>query len=257
MRCTSASCRETGTCSMRRPLFGGHQGTRTKSVTAGRNCGRQRHSETKNKMTPRQITSRLRADLKEHFDDSVLYNRHLWNAFWTSTRVLLQREADANKLKDQMVFSSYNLDTEEVNLYEGSCVPLECISCRVKFPKPVMAKKGPIYSFVGSPDLSVKYTIVDPQEFVVKSKIKGVRERYAFLEGDYLYLSKCIPCVKVLVAPEDDATTIDGKPVCGILDQEVVLPNYLIEGGLALAKESMMVFLRKAYDPTANKNEQQ
>ncbi len=208
-------------------------------------------------MTRRQIISRLRLDLKEHFSDSVLYNRHLWNAFWTSSRVLIQREADANKLKDQNVFTSYNVDTEEINMYEGSCVPLECISCRVKFPKPLMSKTGPIYSFVGSQDMSTKYTIVNPQEFVIKSKIKGIKERYAFLENDYLYLSKCIPCLKILVAPEDDSLSVEGKAKCGLLDETVSLTDYLIEASLAIAKESLSVFFRKGYDHTATKNENQ
>ena len=208
-------------------------------------------------MTRRQIISRLRLDLKEHFSDSVLYNRHLWNAFWTASRVLIQREADANKLKDQNVFTAYNVDTEEINAYEGSCVPLECISCRAKFPKALFSKTGPIYSFVGSVDMSTKFTLVNPQEFVVKSKIKGIRERYAFLEGDYIYLSKCIPCLKILVAPEDDSLSADGKQKCGLLDEQVSMSDYLVEASLAIAKESLSVFFRKGYDHTATKNENQ
>ena len=208
-------------------------------------------------MTRRQIISRLRLDLKEHFSDSVLYNRHLWNAFWTASRVLIQREADANKLKDQNVFTSYNVDTEEINTYEGSCVPLECISCRAKFPKALFSKTGPIYSFVGSVDMSTKFTLVNPQEFVVKSKIKGIRERYAFLEGDYIYLSKCVPCLKILVAPEDDSLSADGKQKCGLLDEQVSMSDYLVEASLAIAKESLSAFFRKGYDHTATKNENQ
>jgi hypothetical protein len=118
-----------------------------------------------------------------------------------------------------------------------------------------MSKTGPIYSFVGSPDMSVKYTVVNPQEFVIKSKIKGVRERYMFLEGDYGYLSKCIPCLKILVAPDEDPTSVKGGNQCGLLDEEVTLPDYMVEASIALAKQSLTIFLQKQYDHSANKNE--
>lgn len=203
-------------------------------------------------MTRREVVSRLREDLIEHFDDSVLYNRHLWNSFWTASRVLIQREHDANKLKNQNIFQHYNLDTEEVNLYEGSCVPLECVSCRARIPKIVMSKTGLVYSFLGSPDMSTRYNIVNPSDFIVKSKIKGVRTRFAFLEGDFIYLSECIPCLKLMAVPEDAKDATDGT--CSVMDIEVEISDYLIEGALTIAKESLSATLRKQYDHVPNKN---
>lgn len=203
-------------------------------------------------MTRREVVSRLRGDLNEHFGDSVIYNRHLWNDFWTASKVLIQRESDVNKLINQHIFKPYNLDTEEVNLYEGSCVPIECVACRVKLPKVIMSKTGMVYSFLGSPDMSTRIYVVNPSDFIVKSKIKGNRALYAFFEDDYLYFSKCMPCVKLLAVTEDSDEPTDGK--CSIMDQEVGMSDYLLEGAFALAKESLMVALRKQYDVVPNKD---
>lgn len=210
-----------------------------------------------NQNTRRTIVSRLRHDLLEHTSDSQIYNRHLWNAFWTASRLLIQREADSNNLVNQDVFTSFYIDTEKVDVFENTCVPLECIACRAKLPKPLMSKTGPITGFVGSPDMSVSYTIVNPVEFTIKSRVKGVRERYAYIDGDYIYLSKCIPCLKAMVATEQDTpTTKDGENVtCGILDTPVNMPDYLIEGSMAIALERLRVAISKPYDHTANKNE--
>lgn len=202
--------------------------------------------------TRRQIVSRLRKDLVEHFDDSNLYNRHLWNSFWSAAKLLLQREADAAKLVSQNVFTPYSLDTEEVDLYADTCVPIECISCRVKIPELLMSKDGMIYSFFGSPDMSIKYNIVGAAEFAMKSKVKGISSRFAFLEGNYLYLSKCLPCVKLLAIADGPAAPPAGK--CSILDTEIGLPDFLVEGAIAIAKESLTATLSKRYDQVPNKN---
>ncbi len=204
-------------------------------------------------MTIREVVSRLRNDLKEHTQDSVYYNRHLWNAFWTASRLLLQREADGEGIKDMRSFKSVILDTEEVNKYEGTCVPLECAVCRVKLDKPLMSKKGMVYHFVGSIDMHTEFKVVSPQDFKVKAGIKGVRVNYAYLEGDYLYLSKCTPCIKVIAVFNDFSTT-NTKGSCSILDSEIGIPDYLIEGSLSLAKQHLLPTLSKAYDHTQNKN---
>lgn len=207
--------------------------------------------------TRRTIVNRLRHDVNEHSSDSQIFNRYLWNAFWSASRLLVQREADANKLVDQDVFTSFHIETEQVNMFENTCVPIDCIACRAKLPKPLMSKSGPITSFIGSPDMSVSYTIVTPMEFTIKSRIKGVRERYAYIDGDYIYLSKCIPCLKAVIATEQDVVPDkDGEKIaCGILDTPINIPDFLIEGSLAIARENLRLALSKPYDHSANKNE--
>lgn len=204
-------------------------------------------------MTIRETVSSLREEMKETSADSVLSNRHLWNAFWRSSRVLLQREADANKLRDQNVYDVLMVDTEEVNMFEGTCVPLDCVVCRAKIPKPLMSKSGFIYNFIGSPDLSTSYSVVSPFEFPIKAKIKGTKEKYAYLEGEYIFFSKCVPCVKIVGLFEEFDDT-DTKGLCSIMDRAVNIPDYLIEGAMRMAKENLGIFLQKQQDHVPNKD---
>lgn len=201
--------------------------------------------------TKREAIFRLRNDLREVTADSPMTNRYLWSVFWDAAKLVLQRAHDDGTLRDQNIFQPYYLDTEEVNLYEGSCVPLECISCRVKIPEPVMSKTGPMYSVLASADLYTRYALVNPTEFEIKSKIKGTKQRYAFLEGKYIYLSKCVPCIKFSVVPTDGLS----ESKCGVMDTNAFVPDYLFDAAIAIAKDNISRFLNKPVDHTANKNE--
>ena len=195
----------------------------------------------------------MREETKETSADSVLSNRHLWNAFWRASRVLIQREADEAALNDQNIFDVLMIDTEEVTKFEGTCVPLDCAVCRAKIPKPLMGKKtGFIYSFVGSPDMHTSFSVVSPYEFPIKAKVKGTSQKYAYLEGDYMYFSKCLPCVKIVGVFDEFTEQADGQ--CSIMDRAVNIPDYLIEGSIRVAKENLGVFLQKQQDHVANKD---
>ena len=204
--------------------------------------------------TRRHVVSRLRQDLGESSADSMWFNRQLWDAYWQAAKLVIQRANDENKLVNQsQIFKKFNLDTEEVNGLEDTCVPLECISCRVKLPEKILhSKMGPIYAFLGSPDMNTQYVIVSPQEFIVKSKIKGTKARFACQDGDYLYLSKCIPCIQYLAFPDE---LMEGTGKCSIMDQEVPIPSYFEDSIIKLAKESL-VGKQANYDHVANKNTQ-
>ncbi len=199
----------------------------------------------------REAIFRLRQDLREATSDSPMTNRYLWSAFWDAAKLLLQRAHDDGTLRDQNIFQPYHLDTEEINPFEDTCVPLDCISCRVKVPEPVMSKTGPIYSVLASADLYTRYAVVNPTEFEIKSKIKGTRQRYAYLEGSYLYLSKCVPCIKFSVVPSDGLS----ESRCGVLDSPALVPDYLFDAAVAIAKDNISKFLSKPVDHVANKNE--
>ena len=204
--------------------------------------------------TRRQIVSRLRQDLGESTADSMWFNRQLWSAYWDAAKMVIQRANDENKLVNQsQIFKKFNLDTEDVNGFEDTCVPLDCISCRVKLPEPILhSKVGPVYAFLGSPDMYTQYVIVTPQEFIIKSKIKGTKMRFAFQEGDFLFLSKCIPCVLYRAFPDE---LLEGDGKCSVMDQEVPVPGYLEDSILKMAKEAL-VGKQGNYDHVANKNTQ-
>jgi hypothetical protein len=201
-------------------------------------------------MTIRAVVARLRADINEVRGDSPFTDRHLWNAFWTSSRLILQREADSNVFRDSKAFRTINANTETVNMFEGTCVPLECAVCRVKIPKPLIGKKrGFIYNFIGSPDYHTSFSVVTPFEFSVKTKIKGTKTNYAYIDGDYLYLSKCLPCLKIIALFEEFGDSGGGG--CSVLDNDVNMPDYLIENSIRMAKEN---FTKGPVDHAANKS---
>lgn len=203
--------------------------------------------------TIRQVVSRLRADLREVNADSIYTNRHLYDAFWTAGLLLIQRENDAQKLRNIRNFKEYNFSTEEVDILEDSCVPYECVACRVKIPKPIYSKLGFIYRFIGTPDQSISFNLVTPFEFANKLKMRGNKAKYAYLSGDYLYLSHCYPCIKIIGLFN---TKSDKKGGCSIMDSEVEVPDYLIENALRMAKENIAPFIGKSHDHVANKNTQ-
>lgn len=204
-------------------------------------------------MTIREIVSRLRHDLSEHFADSHLFNRHLFNSFWIASRLMLKREADSNMLpKQTKSYRTYVIDSEMVNKYEGTCVPLECIACRYKLPKLLSGKHGIIYSYFGSVDQSAETLIVDPYSYQVKTQLPGVKTQFAFIEGDYIYTSGCLPCMKLIAIPDtygDEA----GTGACSIMDDDIQIPDHLYEPSFQMARQGLLTSLAKPYDTTPNK----
>ena len=55
-----------------------------------------------------------------------------------------------------------------------------------------------------------------------------------------------------MAVPEDAKDATDGT--CSVMDIEVEISDYLIEGALTIAKESLSATLRKPYDHIPNKN---
>lgn len=204
-------------------------------------------------MTIRDIVARIRGDLVQVSADSVFTDRHLFNAFWTASRLILQRHADDGIPINGKSFKSMVLNTEEVNKFDGTCVPLQCAVCRAKIGKPLMGKKrGFIYHFVGSVDYSTSFSVVTPYEFPIKTAIKGAGN-FAYIDGEYIYFSKCLPCVRVVALFEEYGGDSDTGG-CSVMDNEIALEDFLIEGAVRMAKENL---IRAPYDHSANKNTNQ
>lgn len=198
-------------------------------------------------MTIRDIVARIRGDLVQVSADSAFTDRHLFNAFWTASRLILQRHADDGIQINGKSFKSMVLNTEEVNKFDGTCV------CRAKIGKPLMGKKrGFIYHFVGSVDYSTSFSVVTPYEFPIKTSIKGAGN-FAYIDGEYIYFSKCLPCVRVVALFEEYGGDSDTGG-CSVMDNEVALEDFLIEAAIRMAKENLV---RAPYDHSANKNTNQ
>jgi hypothetical protein len=200
-------------------------------------------------MKVREAVSRLRNVMKEHYSDSVLSNRFLWDLIKTASYQLIQREG--NSIYNSSNFKCDFFDTEEVNLLENSCVPLNCLGCRFKLPETMDNKFGIVYRFLGTPDLSKQFTIVSPANFSAKEKIRG-SGNYAFIDGDYVYFKKCYPCFKFCYLHSD--LLAEDSTKCSKMDSEISIPNHLLEVVFRMSPESLNVFARKPYDHVTNKS---
>ena len=202
-------------------------------------------------MTIREIVFRVLSDLNQTPGDANLSTRHAWSAFWGSMRVLLRREHDMNRLLNSNLYKTQVFNTEKVDKYADSCVPLSCAVCRIKLPKVLFSAKGPVFRLVGN-DFEQRFTVVSAFDFENKTTLKGNKTKYAYVEGEYLYLSECVPCLKIGFIPEDlDYSSPDG---CSILDTSLDFPPHLFEPALSMTKQSISTKVQIPTDTTNNNN---
>lgn len=196
-------------------------------------------------MTVRNAIDRLRSDIKELTGDTHLSNRHLYSILKSSRDVLLERNKDRIY---RTGLPKREIDTERVLLSEVSCVSLDCYVCRAKVGNVSNTKDGPLLVGIGSPDFSETFNLVTADRYEDKVSMDP-EGNYAFLDGEYLYLSKCIPCIKVGVV-----NNIQGNESCGILDTDVGIPDYLVDALFKMSLESLRWHLSKPLDITQNAN---
>ena len=175
-------------------------------------------------MTINEATSQLRNRLKEFTGDSRLTNRTLWGILKAISIDLINKDKDS--IFKQNIFETAQLVTEDVDLLENTCVPLSCISCRAKVPATQSNKNGYIYRVLTDPLMKKTWKIVSPNSYISKLGVRG-KARYAYIDGEYIYFSECIPCFKYIYFPEIDDEDQEGKS-CSKLDQEINIPGYLL-----------------------------
>lgn len=202
-------------------------------------------------MTIREAVSRLRNNLKEFYGDSVLSNRHLYNIIYTMSLAYLER--DKRTLYNLDIFTPVNIDAEEVNIYEGSCVILDCKVCRYKLEDLMENKYGFIYKYVGTPDYKNQYHITSPNTYNRKTNIRGNKTKYGWIENEYIYIPDCPPCIKVLYLSSNGVSlnSVDG---CSIMDNKLTIPDYLIDNVIKGSMSELQIFIAKNFDVTENKN---
>lgn len=203
-------------------------------------------------MKIKELVSRGRNMLKEYYNDSTLSARFIYNVIKVISYELIKREK--NKIYKSNIFKYIDLPTEEINLLESSCVPLNCMGCRVKIPKALQNSDGIIYSFLGSPDMSQSWTIVSPSSFLSKTKVRG-SGKYAYTDGDYIYFNKCLPCYKLGYIPEDLNELLNLEEGCAIQELESAIPEHLLYAIFRMAPADFSIYLQKPYNHLTNKNE--
>lgn len=190
--------------------------------------------------------SRVRNGIKEVSRDSVYTNRFIWNVILSNFTRLLNQRPNIHTLD---VFTSLDLDVEEVNLLESSCVPLDCKGYRVKIEDALETKHGLLFRYIATPDLSETFTLVSPKVFQLKiNKTKG-NTHYAFLEDEYLYLNKYYPCIKVSYLSKYGSAND-----CCILNNDTNIPDYLLDAAVKQAIQEIAPSLQKPTDRILDKN---
>lgn len=198
-------------------------------------------------MTKGEIVSTLRGDLKEVSSDSYFTDRQLWSKFFIGGLMYMERER--KNLHNLDIYTFQSFDTEKVNKYEGTCVPIECLSCRIKVPNLVSLKGGILYKSLTSPDGSIKFNITDPTSYQRKLNLKSGNQGFAFKEGEYIYLSKCLPCVKFGYVSND----MNHSTSCKALEEENPFPDYMIDTLIKNALNTFQIAIKKPQDISSNK----
>ncbi len=195
-------------------------------------------------MTVREAISKIKASMKEVSGDTILSNRLVYSHLVSSLQLLLER----NKWRSFSTGEYKRIETELINLAEVSCVPIDCMVCRAKIGTPVVGKSGPLIGVVGSDDLFKTFSVTTPYQYQKKVQIDPYG-LYAFYENGYIYLSECIPCIKVGMI--EDATQSEG---CGVLDTVFNIPGYLEDSLFKMTVQNLGMFLQKPLDITQNTN---
>ena len=224
-------------------------------------------------MTIREIVSTLRDSLKEQGVDTKYTNRFLWSLFLVSRNSLLKQEADSKKKIANMagIWDTICVPMEPVSSLICNCdsLPYDCMVYRskIKLPKFVESSYGFLYRYISTPDMSQTFSLVSPFHYSVKSKIKGNKSKYAFIDGGYLYTpDTTYPTLVVSgIFNEDvskykctETTTTSNSSSCStILDNSTGLPDYLEKAALMEALQLLLPSKSLVPDELPNRNSYQ
>lgn len=199
-------------------------------------------------MTNGAIISVLRNSIKEVTSDSVFTNRFLYKTLRLQALYYIERERLS--LSNSNLFTTEDLETEEYDL-SSTCVPFQCMGCRVKLPV-LNSKIGPLYKFVASSDFGTEWKIVSPLSFQRKKNLKS-KFNYAYQDGDYLYFTDCPPCVRVCYL-KDSLKDDSSEESCSRLEDEFIIPDYLARYVVQDSMQQLGLSLQKLQDHISNKN---
>jgi len=201
--------------------------------------------------TIRTIISDIRTILKENHRDSTLTNKAIWDRV-CSVNTQLSSRLKLWELYNIGNFTPVDLVTEEYDIFKDSCVPLECVKCRIELPDISHTNYGLVYNFLGSPDFSKEYKIYEPRTYALKLGKRG-SQIPAYREGNYIYLSECIPCVKLSYLDVTGLSLDEDK--CSFLDNVSPIPDKIYEDVIGMSLEKWSVFLQKKADRTIDKDD--
>jgi hypothetical protein len=220
--------------------------------------------------TRRNLISSLRGQLKEATSDTRYTNRMLWGCIHRAGKLLIKQEENQRRLYNLSdIWQTICITMEAVSPILCTCIvlPMDCVIYRSTFtlPKILESSYGFIYRFIGTADLSRRFTLVSPIDFQVKTRIRGSRENYVFLHDGFLWSTKPYNLILSGIFEDDDLSEFictqqddsnsDGDCV-SLLDQDSGIPQYLERTTLRLALEDLLPSKQMPSDnlPNANDN---
>lgn len=170
--------------------------------------------------TYRKIIYDIIEGVKQHKADSVLSKRKVYSTFYRIAKGLIDRDVRDRKLyKNTDLFKTICIETEQVDANTCSCIDIEtgCTITRSKnkIPKLLNTIYGPIINSITTVIGSKKIELTTPSTAVLKSKVKGSTSIFAFIDNDYLFLTKDIEVVKMRGIFEGDIS----KYICDAKDK--------------------------------------
>jgi hypothetical protein len=200
-------------------------------------------------MTIREAIGKLRNDVKEHYNDSVLTNKHAYYTIRTALNLLLQRESKKNLSSLSKAFSVKYIPMIEFNQLDIIGLNSNCVVYRSKEKLNFLeSDSGIIYKSLSSLDDTEQFTI-SPTAFVKnKLKLKYNKGSYAWLEDGYLYTNKDYAMLKLVSMFEDD----DVK--CNFLNSDFKCPDYLLEPVFKMGLETLLRFKQIPYQHIEDKD---
>lgn len=205
-------------------------------------------------MSIRDIVSRVRNELKELNYDSLLTNRQIWSMFYTQGVLLMQRVIDQKRnIYNNDIFTKWETKMIPIGL-ETELIDID-YQCNIyKSAKPVPnlveTQYGAVLRNVSTLDNSISYNLVSPFDFQVKTKIKGNKARYIYLQDGYIYSKDPYP-IKV------EGLFKSYLPnSCKIMDMKAPILPYLIQPSISGLLQELGIYKQLPIDQTDNKTTQ-
>jgi hypothetical protein len=209
-------------------------------------------------MKNKEVISRLRNTLKEMGRDSVLTNKYLHNVLKTAAIFLIKREANNKKFiyNQTGIWSTYYVHMIPVPLVQDFNIPTDCVvyKSKEKLPSLIETDYGWLYKQITALGDSLQFTLVTPYVNSLKSKVKGNKNKYVWIENGYLYSSYHYPVLKLLGLFEEDITPFNKDANCSKLEDTFIGPDYLVDAIIKLALQELQMTKQIPLDPSQNSN---
>lgn len=200
-------------------------------------------------MTRGEAISRVRSVIKRTTGDAHITNAKIWDVIASALATMLDRNRQLIYRSDS--FTTNRFETEIVNLSEYTCIPIDCNVSRIKVPAFLETKNGPTVAGITSEFGNTQYNLVHPSNFQTSIQMSKGFGKFAFLEGEYIYLSEFIPVVKMSYIP------VKHPDFCCQLYAPSNIPEHLETQIFSLVYQELSTYLQIPLDVTQNENPNQ